>query len=216
LAVEIEDDRPELALTSTRSRRATLRGCGTVIAALGILTHRPAAAAQASPTAAAAGGDLLLVQGFGQGNLFPTQGDVGVLPYTVVLWDAADRGYFFTDQANGTAGVVATDAVISAIGADGERPRAVLVATVAKTSGSATTGEQFWVLRLGYGGLGSDPGAVTYQGEPLPAEDAATWLETPPAELPDGPQDLGAGYIIIAGLSGFDTSASKGVTLHLR
>ncbi|MGH2617944.1 MAG: hypothetical protein ACRDJC_22170, partial [Thermomicrobiales bacterium] len=85
----------------------------------------------------------------------------------------------------------------------------------AEESGAAAS-QEVWALRLGYGGLGSDPGAVTYQGEPLPAEDAAAWLETAPATLPDGPRDLGPGFIIISGLSGFDASASDGVTLRLR
>ena len=39
----------------------------------------------------------LLVQSFSHGTLFPTQGDVEGVPYTVILWDAADRGFFFAD-----------------------------------------------------------------------------------------------------------------------
>jgi hypothetical protein len=71
-----------------------------------------------------------------------------------------------------------------------------------------------WALSLVYGDLGSDPGAVTYQGEPLASDDATSWLGTTPAALPEGPQELGQGFLIIAGLSGFE-SGSEGVRLNL-
>lgn len=158
----------------------------------------------------APGGDLLLVQSFSQGSLFPTQGDAGVLPYTVILWDAADRGFFFTDAASGVAGVIATASVLPMLGAEGEPPCAVLVMPSAEES------DGVWALRLGYGELGSDPGAVTYQGEPLPGEEAAAWLGMTPPELPASPLDLTAGYLIIAGLSGFDADGGEGFRLNSR
>jgi hypothetical protein len=55
---------------------------------------------------------------------------------------------------------------------------------------------------------------VTYQGEPLASEEATSWLGTAPLALPDGPQELGQGFLIIAGLSGFDSS-SEDVLLNL-
>ncbi|MGH2618842.1 MAG: hypothetical protein ACRDJC_26740, partial [Thermomicrobiales bacterium] len=152
MAVGHGQDRRDIAWTRARSRRATLRSGGALLAATGAFAYVRSAGAQATPTAAT--GALLLVQSFSQGNLFPTQGDVGVLPYTVILWDAAERGFFVSDPASGTAGVRSTDTVISAIGA-GEQPRAVLVATVAEESDAAAARQEVWALRLGYGGLGS-------------------------------------------------------------
>jgi hypothetical protein len=155
---------------------------------------------------------LILVQSFSQGSLFPTQGDAGGAPYTVILWDAADRGFFFADCTGGVAGVVPTELVLANIGAD-TPPRAVLVASSTEENDSATPTQGVWALSLVYGDLGSDPGAVTYQGEPLVGEDAASWLGTAPAAMPEGPQDLGQGFLIITGLSGFE--GSGGVQLNL-
>jgi hypothetical protein len=140
----------------------------------------------------------LLVQSFGQGSLFPTQGDVGVLPYTAVLWDAADRGFLALDPTGGSAGVASTGTVLSALAAADEPPPAVLLSL---SGGESATGA-IWALRLVSGSPGSDPGAVTYQGEPLSGDDAPSWLGSAPPELPAGPQDLGAGYLIISGLAG--------------
>jgi len=142
----------------------------------------------------------LLVQSFGQGSLFPTQGDVGVLPYTVILWDAADRGFFVLDPTDGSAGVASTETVLSALAAADEPPPAILLTL---SGGDSATGA-IWALRLVSGSLGSDPGAVTYQGEPLSGDDTPSWLGTAPPELPDSPQDLGAGYLIISGLAGLE------------
>jgi hypothetical protein len=66
--------------------------------------------------------------------------------------------------------------------------------------GNGATGA-IWAMRLVSGELGSDPGAVTYQGEPLTGDDAPSWLGDAPPRLPDSPQDLGAGYLVIDGLS---------------
>ncbi len=142
----------------------------------------------------------LLVQSFARGSLFPTQGDVGVLPYTAILRDAAYRGFFVLDPSGGSAGVASTETVLSALAAADEPPPAVLLSL---SGGDSATGA-IWALRLVSGSLGSDLGAVTYQGEPLSDDDAPSWLGTAPPELPAGPQDLGAGYLVIAGLSGLD------------
>jgi hypothetical protein len=176
------------------------------------LASRPSVAAQATPVAEVPG-SALLVQSFSQGSLFPTQGDAGGAPYTVILWDAADRGFFFADWTSGVAGVVASERVLAGIGTEAS-PRAVLVAGPTEENDSATPAQGVWALSLVYGSLGSDPGAVTYQGEPLASEDATSWLGTTPAALPEGPQDLGQGFLILTGLSGFDESGA-GVRLNL-
>jgi hypothetical protein len=173
---------------------------------------RQRAAAQATPTAEARGDGPLLVQSFSQGSLFPTQGDEEGAPYTVILWGAADRGFFFADRSCGVAGVVPSERVLAKIGTD-TRPRAVLVATSREENDSASLAQEVWAMSLDYGDLGSDPGAVAYQGEPLTGEDATSWLGSAPAAMPEGPHDLGQEFLIITGLSGFDDS--DGVRLHL-
>jgi hypothetical protein len=177
-----------------------------------MLTWRQSAAAQATPITEARGDGPLLVQGFSQGSLFPTQGDAGGAPYTVILWDAADRGFFFADWTGGVAGVVPSERVLAKIGTD-TRPRAVLVTSSMEENGSASPTQGVWAMSLVYGDLGSDPGAVTYQGEPLTGADATSWLGSAPAAMPEGPQDLGQGFLIIIGVSGFDDSG--GVRLQL-
>ena len=175
--------------------------------------HRqPSAAAQATPVSAARTGGPLLVQSFSLGSLFPTQGDAGGAPYTLILWDAADRGFFFADWTGGVAGVVPSEQVLAGIGT-GAPARAVLVGTSAEGNDAAVPAQGVWALSLVYGGLGSDPGAVTYQGEPLASEDAMSWLGTAPAAMPEGPQELGQGFLIISGVSGFEDSG--GVRLNL-
>jgi hypothetical protein len=211
--VSRENHRSVTGLTGAQSRRAALQTGGVLLTGIGVLALQQSAAAQATPTADAPGGSLILVQSFSQGSLFPTQGDAGGAPYTVILWDAADRGFFFADCTGGVAGVVPTELVLANIGAD-TPSRAVLVALSTEENDSATPTQGVWALSLGYGDLGSDPGAVTYQGEPLVGEDATSWLETAPAAMPEGPQDLGQGFLIISGLSGFDDSGD-GVRLNL-
>ena len=179
---------------------------------MGTLALRNSAAAQATPTDEASGGGPLLVQAFSHGSLFPTQGDAGGAPYTVILWDASDRGFFFADCTRGVAGVVPSEGVLAGIGTD-TPARAVLVVSSMEANASATPDQGVWALSLVYGDLGSDPGAVTYQGEPLAGEDAMSWLGAEPAAMPEGPQDLGQGFLIISGLSGFEDSG--GVQLSL-
>jgi len=179
---------------------------------MGTLALRSSAAAQATPTDEASGGSSLLAQAFSHGSLFPTQGDAGGAPYTVILWDAADRGFFFANCTGGVAGVVPSEPVLAGIGTESP-PRAVLVASSTGEDDSATADQGVWALSLVFGDLGSDPGAVTYQGEPLAGEDAMSWLGAEPAAMPEGPQDLGQGFLIISGLSGFEDSG--GVQLSL-
>jgi hypothetical protein len=211
--VSPEDHCSIAAPTGAQSRRAALHAGGALLAGLGALAFQRSAAAQATPTADARGGGVLLVQSFSHGTLFPTQGDAEGAPYTVILWDAADRGFFFADVMSGVAGVVPSERVLAGIGT--ETPlRAVLVAGPTAGGDSATPAQGVWALSLVYGDLGSDPGAVTYQGEPLASDDATSWLGTTPAALPEGPQELGQGFLIISGLSGFD-SGSEGVRMNL-
>jgi hypothetical protein len=212
--VPSEDHHTRTALTGAQSRRAAVHTGGVLLAGMSALAVRvqQSAAAQATPAAAAQGGGPLLVQSFSHGNLFPTQGDAGGAPFTLILWDAADRGFFFADCASGVAGVVPSEGVLAGIGAD-TPARAVLVGTPAEENDAVTPAQEVWALSLVYGDLGSDPGAVTYQGEPLAGEDATSWLGTAPAAMPEGPQDLGQGVLIITGLSGFE--GSGGVQLNL-
>jgi hypothetical protein len=212
--VSPEDYRSIAALSGAQSRRAALHVGSALLAGLGVLTFQRSASAQATPVAGAGGGGVLLVQSFSQGTLFPTQGDAGGAPYTVILWDAADRGFFFADVISGVAGVVPSERVLAGIGTESS-PRAVIVGTSTEGSDATTPAQGVWALSLVYGDLGSDPGAVTYQGEPLASDDAISWLGTEPAALPEGPQELGQGFLIIAGLSGFDGSGSDGVRLNL-
>jgi hypothetical protein len=209
-----EKHRSVAALTGSQSRRTALHAGGALLAGMGALAFRlqGSAAAQATPTAAAQAGSLL-VQSFSHGTLFPTQGDVEGVPYTVYLWDAADRGFFFADCTSGVAGVVPSEQVLASISTDAP-VRALLVPGPMAGDDSATPVQGVWALSLVLGDLGADPGAVTYQGEPLASEDATSWLGTAPAALPEGPQELGQGFLIISGLSGFD-SGSEGVRLNL-
>ena len=202
------------ALSGAQSRRAALHTGGALLAGIGALAvHlQSSAAARATPGAEARTGGSLLVQSFSQGSLFPTQGDAGGAPYTLILWDAADRGFFFADWTGGIAGVVPSEQVLAGIGADAP-VRAVLVGTSTEENDASMPAQGVWPLSLVYGDLGSDPGAVTYQGEPLASEDATSWLGTTPAAMPEGSQELGQGFLIISGLSGFEDSG--GVRLNL-
>ena len=196
-------------LTGRRSRRAVLHTGVALLAGLGASALPGMVGAQATPTAGALGDGFLLVQSFSQGSLFPTQGDVGAVPYTVILWDAADRGFFFVDRTGAGAGVAPTERVLDAIGGGSEPLPALLVATAADESGEATSGQQVWALGLVSGGLGADPGAVTYQGEPLTSEEAMAVHGGASPDLPEGTQELGAGYLILTGLAGFNPGADS-------
>jgi hypothetical protein len=194
-----------------RSRRATLRAGGGLLAAFGATALPGIARAQATPTAGDAAASLLLVQAFSTGSLFPTQGDAEGPPFTLILWDAADRGLFSIAAADHIARLVPTESLIIAVEA-GERPRAAVIVPAA-ADGSRP--EHAWALELASAGLGSDPGAVTYQGEVLPEDEATAWLGVAPAATPDGPQELTAGYLVIAGLPGLDLPDEARVQLDL-
>ena len=140
------------------------------------------------------------------------RGDAGGAQCTVILWDAADRGFFFADWTGGVAESFQATCAVR------HRYRG---SSLGGAGGGRNRGERFgyadqgvWALSLVYGSLGSDPGAVTYQGEPLADEDATSWLGTVPEALPEGPQDLGQGFLIVTGLPGFDDSGD-GVRLNL-
>jgi len=209
--VSSEDRFSTTALTGAQSRRAALHTGSALLAGMSVLAYQRSVAAQATPVGDAPG-STLLVQSFSQGTLFPTQGDVIGVPYTVYLWDAADRGFFFADWTSGVAGVVPSERVLASISTDAP-VRALLVPGPTAGDDSATPAQGVWALSLVLGDLGSDPGAVTYQGEPLASEGAMSWLETAPAALPEGPQVLGQGFLILTGLPSFDTG--DGVRLHL-
>ena len=202
-------DEPIIAFFSgSRSRRGALR-TGALAAVIGAFALPRSAAADATPAAGAAGG-LLLVQGFSKGSLFPTQGDAGVPPYTLILWDAAGQGLVYVDRTSGAAGIAPFDALRIAIEA-GEQPQAALVAPAADGSGA----QQVWALQLVYGDPGSDPGAVTYQGEAIDEAAATAWLGMAPMALPEGPQDLATGYLLIAGLAALDLPEAPAVRIEM-
>ena len=195
------NDRRTPALADLRSRRAALQSGAALGAALTALRVRGAAAAQATPTANEGGASLLQVQAFGRGNLFPTQGDSpDQPPYTAILWDAADRGVVVADAASGGAGVAPTESLLAALGEAVEAPYAAIVARPAEGSSSAGPAENVWVFRLVSGELGSDPGAVTYLGDIVAPEEAEAMFGVASGAAPEGPQDIGSGFLLVAGL----------------
>ena len=201
-------------LTAARSRRAALQTGGTLAAALSLFGPRPAAAQDATPDAGAIGANALLVQSFNSGTLFPTQGDAGGPPYTLYLWEVADRGTFFVDPANHTAGVVATEPVLAAIMSVNEQPRAALVAMV-KQDDSEDSHQEVWALKLANAGDGSDPGSLTYQGDLLSSEEANSWLGDVEMSKAEGAVNLGPGFFILPAPAGFDVASAGGLQLHL-
>jgi len=90
----IMEHRSLYPFSSRQSRRTALRAGGAILAVAGGLPLRRASATQATPMAGSVEAGLLLVQAFSKGSLFPTQGDAGAPPFTLILWDAADRGFF--------------------------------------------------------------------------------------------------------------------------
>ncbi len=134
-------------LTTAQSRRAAIQTGGTLAAALSLFGQRTAAAQDSTPQAETTGANALLVQSFNSGTLFPTQGDAGGPPYTLYLWEVADRGTFFVDPANHTSGIVATEPVLAAIMSVNEQPRAVLVAMV-KQNDNEEPHQEIWALKL--------------------------------------------------------------------
>lgn len=190
-----------------RSRRAAIGLGGALLVAAGALALPLAGTTTARSTPVASnGGGLLVLQAFTKGTLFPTQGEAGQIPYTLILWDAVDRGVFYT--APGNAGIAPANSVVIAIEA-GDRPLAALI------SPGPAEGDAPLVLglRLAYAGLGSDPGAITYQGEPVSDEEISAWLNVATTALSDGPVDMATGYLLIAGLPGLDLPETDGIRI---
>lgn len=201
-------DRTELTLPAAHSRRALLLS-GAAAALLGAVAGPGLALAQGTPEAEA-GADLLLVQAFSKASLFATQGDGDLLPYTLILWDAAPSGLVYLSASGGMAGVVPVDALLLALAA-GTQPQAALILPPAA---DGTGEQQSWALRLAFGEAGSDTGAVTYQGDLLSEADATAWLGAAPQAV-DGAMDLGAGYLLLTGFPALDIAENATVRLAL-
>lgn len=56
------------------------------------------------------------------------------------------------------------------------------------------------LLTLSVGGLGADPGAVTYQGEPFDPDGEIASSGSPSAPFPAGARNLESGFLIVFGL----------------
>lgn len=196
-------DRSERSSSSSHSRRALLHG-GAAAALLGAVAGPHLALAQGTPEAGE-GSDILLIQAFSQASLFATQGDADTHPYTLILWDAAPSGLVYL--SSGGAGVVSVDALLLAITA-GAQPQAALV--LPSADGAS---EQFaWALHLSLAEAGSDPGAVTYQGDLLGEEEATALLGVAPQPADDA-MNLGAGYLLLSGFPAFDIAENATVRL---
>jgi hypothetical protein len=160
------------------------------------------AAQEATPGQGTESG-FLAIQGFSNGTLFPTQGDSpDQPPYTLILWNAADTGLFFIERRSRAAGIIPTDRVLQALTAISPANAALVV----HSDVSASTGQEdvAWALQIVLGSAGSDPGAVTYQGDVLDDATASTQFgieRTSPAE---GPQNFGPGYLIFTELPALD------------
>jgi hypothetical protein len=201
-------------LAERQTRRAALQTGGALAAALSFFGARPAAAQEATPSAGAVSAHALLLQSFNSGTLFPTQGDAGGPPYTLYLWEVADRGTFYVDPANHAAGVIATEPVLAAIMSVNEPPRAVLVAMIVPND-DAQPHQEVWALQLALAQDGSDPGSLTYQGDLLSSEEARNWLGFAEVSKEEGAQNLGPGFFILPAPAGFDVSSAGGLQLSL-
>ena len=184
---------------SSPSRRALLHAGG--LAAL-------AGALHTLPTQAHDDDGMVIAQAFASGTLFPTQGDADGPPYTLILWGADGRGLLaLTDE---WAAVLNGGALLAALEA-GAKPQA---AVVLPAPADGTGQQQAWGLKLVSGSPGSDPDAVTYQGDLLDDAAASDWLGTP-VTAPDGAATFGPGYLILTGLDGFDISENATVRVAL-
>jgi len=194
------------------SRRAALLGVGTLAALADRLG--PAAAQEATPVARTGGTGPVYVQTFESGSLFRTQGSgTDLPPYTLYLWNVADRTLFIADQPERVVGIVPTDPFVDDIAVN-EMPTAILVAPVVSDSGAAAESESVWVLALSFWGSGEDPGELTYQGSLAPASEVEARFGVSAApELPL--QNVAAGYVIIVGLSGTGIADHEGLRVVL-
>ena len=181
------------------SRRVILQA-GGLAALAGALTSLPARAQD--------GPGFVVAQAFASGTLFPTQGDAEGPPYTLILWGADGRGLLaFTPE---WAAVLNSGSLLIALQA-GVQPQAAVVLPAAA---DGTGRQQAWGLKLVSGSPGSDPDAVTYQGELLDDAAASDWLGTP-VTAPDGAATFGPGYLVIIGLDGLDISENAAVRVAL-
>jgi hypothetical protein len=197
-------------LASSPSRRAALGGGLALFA----LTNRNLAAAQEATPEAGATANLVAVHSFSNGTLFPTQGSSPDLPpYTLILWNATGAGLFFVDRLSSAAGIIPTDRVLQAITASSPA-RAALVAHPDE-SASTDQDDVAWALELVLGSAGSDPGAVTYQGDVRDDPTASTQFGIERTAPPDGPRNFGPGYLIFPALPGLDTQGEDVVRLTI-
>lgn len=184
---------------SSSSRRAILHA-GGLAALAGALTTLPAGA-QGDP-------GLTIVQAFASGSLFPTQGDAGGPPYTLILWGADGRGLLaFTPE---WAAVLNSGALLAALAAGAEPQAAVVLPAPADGTGR----QRAWGVKLVSGSPGSDPDAITYQGDLLDDAAASDWLGTA-VTAPDGAATFGPGYLVLIGLEGLDISENAAVRIAL-
>jgi hypothetical protein len=202
------DDGGPVGLSGRRTRRAALHA-GGVAAALAMLAGGRVAAQPATPIAQGSG--PVLVQGFGYGTLFRTQGSGGpdMLPYTLILWTAIG-GFVSLDPAVG-AGILPTDRVINALGAAKPPPAVALIASP-EGGDPDGGGESTWALTLGYASLGQDRDAVTYQGTLLDPADAQTRFGLTPSPPPSLVK-FGPGYLLAAAAA-LDLGSLGGVRLR--
>jgi hypothetical protein len=139
-----------------------------------------------------------------------TQGDsTASPPWTLILWEATARDVFYTDPANHAAGVLTADDLLAALGTAAAPVPAVVIAQGVSEGTPTGEGESAWALNLSRGSLGSDPGAVTYQGALLEAAEAQAALGLPSLATVNGVQNLGPGYLVLVGLENVDLGAGS-------
>lgn len=184
---------------STPSRRAILRA-GGLAALAGALTALPAGAQDEA--------GMTIVQAFASGTLFPTQGDAVGPPYTLILWGADGRGLLAVTGE--WAAVLNSGALLAALAAGAQPQAAVVLPAPADGTGQ----QRAWGMKLVSGSPGSDPDAITYQGDLLDDAAASGWLGTP-VTAPDGAATFGPGYLVLIGLEGLDISENATVRVAL-
>jgi hypothetical protein len=139
-----------------------------------------------------------------------TQGDsTASPPWTLILWEATARDVFYSDPANHAAGVLTADDLLAALGPAAAPVPAVVIAQGMSEGTPTGEGESAWALNLSLGSLGSDPGAVTYQGALLEAAEAKAALGLPSVATVNGVQNLGPGYLVLVGLENVDLGAGS-------
>lgn len=188
---------PRASLPASRRRILQAGGLAALTGALPELSARASEAA-----------GLVIAQAFASGTLFPTQGDAGGPPYTLILWGADGRGLLALTPE--WAAVVDGGALLAALAAGAQPQAAVVLPAPADGAGQ----QQAWGLKLVSGSPGSDADAVTYQGELLADAAASDWLGTP-VTAPNGEATFGPGYLVLIGLEGLDISENAAVRVAL-